>query len=164
MYYLSGYVKAFHIHGDGDPYLLYYEDNGLRAIYVYMRRKTALEGVFDSVTPYGYGGVLFEGDTLEANLQAFWDVYLEKFRITYEVVKTYNEKIGVGGYGIRMDYGGDARIELYKHWKDVAPVPDFISIMFYGYERGVGGLDTTARRSTDDGIFLRFLKRIPTDV
>ena len=88
-----------------------------------------------------------------------WDVYLEKFRITYEVVKTYNEKIGVGGYGIRMDYGGDARIELYKHWKDVAPVPDFISIMFYGYERGVGGLDTTARRSTDDGIFLRYLKR-----
>ena len=22
-----------------------------------------------------------------------WDVYLEKFRITYEIVKTYNEKI-----------------------------------------------------------------------
>lgn len=78
MYYLSGYVKAFHIHGDGDPYLLYYEDNGLRAIYVYMRRKTALEGVFDSVTPYGYGGVLFEGDTSEGNLQSFWATYLEK--------------------------------------------------------------------------------------
>ena len=78
VYYLSGYVKAFHIHGDGDPYLLYYEDNGLRAIYVYMRRKTVLEGVFDSVTPYGYGGVLFEGDTSEANLQAFWAAYLKK--------------------------------------------------------------------------------------
>ena len=79
MYYLSGYVKAFRIHGDGDPYLLYYEDNGLRAIYVYMRRKTALEGVFDSVTPYGYGGVLFEGDASEANRQAFWKAYLEGF-------------------------------------------------------------------------------------
>ena len=56
VYYLSGYVKAFQIHGDGDPYLLYYEDNGLRAIYVYMRRKTAIEGYYDSVTPYGYGG------------------------------------------------------------------------------------------------------------
>ena len=78
VYYLSGYVKAFQIHGDGDPYLLYYEDNGLRAIYVYMRRKTALEGVFDSVTPYGYGGVLFEGDTSEGNLQSFWTAYLEK--------------------------------------------------------------------------------------
>lgn len=78
VYYLSGYVKAFQIHGDGDPYLLYYEENGLRAIYVYMRRKTALEGVFDSVTPYGYGGVLFEGDTSEGNLQAFWATYLQK--------------------------------------------------------------------------------------
>lgn len=76
IYYLSGYVKAFHIHGDGDPYLLYYEDNGLRAIYVYMRRPTAIEGIFDSVTPYGYGGVLFEGDASEANRQAFWKAYL----------------------------------------------------------------------------------------
>ena len=76
VYYLSGYVKAFQIHGDGEPYLLYYEDKGLKAIYVYMRRPTAIEGVYDSVTPYGYGGVLFEGDTCEANLQAFWKEYL----------------------------------------------------------------------------------------
>jgi hypothetical protein len=41
-----------------------------------MRRPTAIEGVYDSVTPYGYGGVLFEGDTCETNLQAFWKEYL----------------------------------------------------------------------------------------
>lgn len=76
VYYLSGYVKAFHIHGDGEPYLLYYEGNGLRAIYVYMRRPTAIQGEYDSVTPYGYGGVLFEGDASEANRQAFWKAYL----------------------------------------------------------------------------------------
>lgn len=80
VYYLSGYVKAFQIHGDGDPYLLYYEDNVLRAIYVYTRRKTALEGVYDSVTPYGYGGVLFDGDTSEANRQTFWTAYVEKMK------------------------------------------------------------------------------------
>jgi len=78
VYYLSGYVKAFHIHGDGDPYLLYYDDNGLRAIYVYMRRPTALSGVYDSVTPYGYGGVLFEGDTSVENRKAFWEAYVLK--------------------------------------------------------------------------------------
>ena len=99
----------------------------------------------------------FEED-LRTDRQA-WDAYLEKFRITYETVKTYNEKIDVGGYGVRMDYGGDARIELYRHWKETAPLPDFISIMFYAYERGVGGLDATARRSTDDGIFLHHLKQ-----
>lgn len=78
VYYLSGYVKAFNIHGDGDPFLLYYEENGLRAIYVYMRRATALPGVYDSVTPYGYGGVLFEGDASEENRKAFWKAYLEE--------------------------------------------------------------------------------------
>lgn len=78
IYYLSGYVKAFHIHGDGEPFLLYYEGQGLRAIYVYMRRPTAIEGEYDSVTPYGYGGVLFEGDTSETNLKAFWKAYLDE--------------------------------------------------------------------------------------
>lgn len=78
VYYLSGYIKAFNIHGDGDPFLLYYEGDGLKAIYVYMRRPTAIDGIFDSVTPYGYGGVLFEGNTNNENLQAFWKEYLAK--------------------------------------------------------------------------------------
>lgn len=80
VYYLSGYVKAFLIHGDGDPQLFYYEQDGLRAIYVYMKRKTAVEGWYDSITPYGYGGVLFEGDTSDANLEAFWNAYVQKMK------------------------------------------------------------------------------------
>lgn len=78
VYYLSGYVKAFHLHGDGEPFLLYYESQSLRAIYVYMKRPTAIDGIYDSVTPYGYGGVLFEGDTSEDNLKAFWKAYLDE--------------------------------------------------------------------------------------
>lgn len=78
VYYLSGYVKAFQIHGDGEPFLFYYEEGALLAIYVYMRRQTALTGIFDSVTPYGYGGILFEGDVSEQNLQAFWEAYVSK--------------------------------------------------------------------------------------
>ena len=80
VYFLSGYVKAFQIHGDGEPQLLFYETEGLKAIYVYMKRKTAMEGYYDSVTPYGYGGVLFEGDTSEGHLQAFWKTYVEKMK------------------------------------------------------------------------------------
>ncbi len=78
VYYLSGYVKAFHIHGDGDPFLLYYEGDCLRAIYVYMRRPTLLPGFYDSITPYGYGGVLFEGDISDDKLFAFWTAYIAK--------------------------------------------------------------------------------------
>lgn len=79
-YYLSGYVRAFQIHGDGLPQLLFYEADGLKAIYVYMKRKTSIEGYYDSVTPYGYGGVLFEGETTEENLRAFWKAYVEKMK------------------------------------------------------------------------------------
>lgn len=78
VYYLSGYVKAFHIHGDGDPFLMYFESSSLRAVYVYMRRATAIEGVFDSITPYGYGGVLFEGVISEENVNEFWLEYERK--------------------------------------------------------------------------------------
>lgn len=80
VYYLSGYVKAFQIHGDGEPYLLYYEGDGIKAIDAYMKRRLAIEGVYDIATPYGYGGVLFEGDTSERKLQLFWAEYLEAMR------------------------------------------------------------------------------------
>ena len=80
VYYLSGYVMAFMIHGDGVPQLLYYEAEGIRAIYVYMKRETDIEGYYDSVTPYGYGGVLFEGDTSEENLCTFWKAYISKMK------------------------------------------------------------------------------------
>jgi len=73
-------VKAFHIHGDGDPYLFFYEREGLKAIYVYMKRATSIEGYFDSITPYGYGGILFEGDTSTENLHVFWGAYIETMR------------------------------------------------------------------------------------
>lgn len=95
VYYLSGYVRAFEIHGDGEPQLLYYEEvassqvpsSKLRAIYVFMKRTTAIEGIFDSITPYGYGGVLFEvsdGSTVSEvsndRLKAFWTAYVEKMK------------------------------------------------------------------------------------
>lgn len=80
IYYLSGYVKAFQIHGDGDPFLLYYESDELRGIYVYMKRETAFEGMYDSITPYGYGGFLLEGNTSDENLNALWNAYVEKMK------------------------------------------------------------------------------------
>ncbi len=78
VYYLSGYVKAFQIHGDGMPHLLFYNENGLKAIYVFMKRVTTIEGYYDSITPYGYGGILFEGNATTANLNIFWQQFISK--------------------------------------------------------------------------------------
>ena len=41
VYSLSGYTKAFQIHGDGLPVLFYYEGNGLRGFNVVMKRDIA---------------------------------------------------------------------------------------------------------------------------
>ena len=74
IYYLSGYVKAFQLHGDGEPLLFYYKDASIRGINVVMKRDIAKfeafagklkeENYFDFSTPYGYGGWLVEGENL----------------------------------------------------------------------------------------------------
>ena len=71
VYYLSGYTKAFKLHGDGEPTLIYYHDEEIRAINVVMIRDIAEDknfkdkikshSLFDITTPYGYGGFIIEG-------------------------------------------------------------------------------------------------------
>lgn len=85
IYYLSGYSKAFKLHGDGDPTLFYYEDHNLRAINVVMKRdiekderfsgKLPEDAYFDMTTPYGYGGFLVEGQTTEDSLKHLDEEY-----------------------------------------------------------------------------------------
>lgn len=72
VYYLSGYVKGFELHGDGEPILLYYESDDVRGINVVMKRDISEDErfvglikekeFFDIATPYGYGGWHFEGE------------------------------------------------------------------------------------------------------
>lgn len=74
-YWLCGYVKAFQLHGDGEPLLIDIETSSARGINVVMKRDVAKDGrfagkipegeYFDFATPYGYGGWIIEGDNLE---------------------------------------------------------------------------------------------------
>lgn len=69
VYYLSGYVSAFKINGDGEPALILFEDSENKAICVVMKRDISNDKLFagkiqklkyfDMVTPYGYGGFTF---------------------------------------------------------------------------------------------------------
>lgn len=82
VYWLSGYVKAFQIHGDGEPLLFYYEGNNTRGINVVMKRDVAkdkhFEGIlkqgqyFDFSTPYGYGGWIIEGDDFDSLFNSYY--------------------------------------------------------------------------------------------
>jgi hypothetical protein len=78
VYYLSGYTKAFKLHGDGEPTLIYYHDEEIRAINVIMKRDIVNDKnfrgqiypqyLFDITTPYGYGGFIIEGSINNNNL------------------------------------------------------------------------------------------------
>jgi len=94
VYYLSGYVKAFQIHGDGEPLLFYYEDANCRGINVVMRRDIALDvhfkdilqpnKCFDFATPYGYGGWLIEGEQTKGLFEEY-----EKWCLEHNIVSEF---------------------------------------------------------------------------
>lgn len=85
VYYLSGYTKAFKLHSDGEPILIYYYDDEIRAINVVMKRdiendKRFKEKIkpkldFDLSTPYGYGGFLVEGIATNDSLMKLNEIY-----------------------------------------------------------------------------------------
>ncbi|SDI94213.1 lipid II:glycine glycyltransferase FemX [Alteribacillus bidgolensis] len=80
VYYLSDYVRAFQIHGDGEPVLFYYEGDNYRAVNVVMLRDISkdanfidqipVNSYFDITTPYGYGGFLVDGSFSVRNLES----------------------------------------------------------------------------------------------
>ena len=96
IYWLSGYVKAFQIHGDGDPLLFHYDDGTTRGINVVMKRDVAddprFQGkiekglYFDFATPYGYGGWIIEGEDTERLFKSY-SAWLERNGIISEFVR-----------------------------------------------------------------------------
>ncbi|MBQ4091545.1 MAG: GNAT family N-acetyltransferase [Clostridia bacterium] len=96
-YWLCGYVKAFQIHGEGEPLLFYYDDGcGTRAINVVMKRDIAgcksfcgalpENTYFDFSTPYGYGGWLIEGENT-AELFGAYELWCKNNNIVSEFVR-----------------------------------------------------------------------------
>lgn len=95
-YWLSGYVKAFQIHGDGEPLLFYYDKNGTKGILVVMKRDVSkdkhfagkIQGgkYFDFATPYGYGGWLIEGEDISSLLSEY-DAWCKENLIISEFVR-----------------------------------------------------------------------------
>lgn len=124
VYYLSSYVKAFRLHGDGEPQLLYFDNGKTRAINVVMKRDIAecehfaseLEPGqwYDFSTPYGYGGFLFEGDNVE-ELATVYTEYCERNRIVSELVRFHpllgNARVVSGMYDV-TELGKTVHIDL----------------------------------------------------
>ena len=96
VYWLSGYVKAFRIHGDGEPLLFHYEDENTRGINVVVKRDVAKDEhfkdkieksrYFDFATPYGYGGWIIEGENTEELFRSY-STWLQTHEIISEFVR-----------------------------------------------------------------------------
>lgn len=96
IYYLSGYVKAFEINGDGKAVLIYFENGTTRAMNVVMKRDISKfsnflgkigEGeLFDISTPYGYGGFLVEGNDIK-ELKKEYEEFCHAEHIVSEFVR-----------------------------------------------------------------------------
>ena len=123
-YWLSGYVKAFQIHGDGEPLLISYESSSTRGINVVMKRDVSEDkrfigklpkGIFfDFVTPYGYGGWLIEGDDRE-NLFREYHNWLVKNKIISEFVRFHpimQNQVGCEGFYEVVQLGNVVHMDL----------------------------------------------------
>lgn len=124
-YYLSGYVKAFQLHGDGEPLLFHYEGDGLRGINAVMKRDVAWdphfagklpEGqYFDFATPYGYGGWLLEGEGDKASLFGAYEAWCRENGIVSEFVRFHpvlaNHEAVRDGYEV-IRLGGTVAMDL----------------------------------------------------
>lgn len=96
VYWLSGYVKAFELHGDGEATLFFYEDEETRGINVVMKRDVAKDvnfrgklpvgRFFDFATPYGYGGWIIEGEKTEKLFKEYKE-WIDKHGIISEFVR-----------------------------------------------------------------------------
>lgn len=96
VYYLSGYVRAFALNGDGEPRLILWQNGEARAIQVVLLRdislfapfcgKIAENTCFDFSTPYGYGGFLAESCT-EADFAAEYTAFCREKGVISEFVR-----------------------------------------------------------------------------
>jgi beta-xylosidase/AraC-like DNA-binding protein len=79
--------------------------------------------------------------------------YFTVFDKVYEIVKSYSDRIEVGGCGIRMHYNPEDLMEFLEEWGMYIHQPDFLSFEYYGYEKGEIDNDVYSKRTTDnDGL------------
>ena len=108
VFYLSGYLKAFWLHGSGEPLLIVYSDGDEYAVNAVFKRDIADDKHFadklekgkyyDISTPYGYGG--FIGNITDyGRLNSAWRQYcVERGYICefvrFELFETYQSSYG----------------------------------------------------------------------
>ncbi len=113
IYYMSNYLRALEINGDGQPLLFFYENGNTRGINVVLKRDIAnceyFQGIidenkyYDFTTPYGYGGWIVEGENKDELFDAY-ERWCEENRIVCEFVRFHplieNQRYSLNRYEV----------------------------------------------------------------
>lgn len=86
--------------------------------------------------------------------------YFELFNHTYRTIRKYNNNIMIGGCGFRCNYDGMMDASFLKKWKQQEYTPDFISCIYFAYEKGEINQDIYSKRSTDNDNFLHNILKV----
>lgn len=95
-----------------------------------------------------------------------WDMddtmaeYFELFNIMWETARKYSSKLELGGCGLKFDYLESEIFAFLQAWKLQAHMPDFISALYYAYERGTAIKSMSFRRSTDNAYMSRCIEKL----
>lgn len=85
--------------------------------------------------------------------------YFELFNHTYQTIRRYSNEILVGGCGLQGDYNKALDTAFLEKWKQQEQMPDFLSCMYYAYERGEIHQDIYSKRSTDNDGFVHMIQK-----
>ncbi|WML45819.1 GNAT family N-acetyltransferase [Neobacillus sp. PS3-40] len=87
-YYTFEYGNLFAKNENGKLYASYFEENGTKIFYPFIKRKVPFveDETYDIVTPYGYGGPLINGES--KYLEHFYQVFSEYCRLNNIITET----------------------------------------------------------------------------
>lgn len=93
-----------------------------------------------------------------AKLDSDYD-YIKLFETLSSVIRKRNKKCKIGGCGLREDWNKTGLKNFFTKWHQSKEQPDYLSVMYYPYERGAYENDYYSKRSTDNDGLLHCVER-----
>ncbi len=86
--------------------------------------------------------------------------YFQLFDKLYGTVRQYSARMEVGGCGIRANTNRQTAKDFLSRWTQQAYQPDYLSVIFYAYQKGEEDYNKYLKRDSDQEAFLRSIRDV----